>query len=257
MATLVLGAAGSALGSAVGGPVGAIVGRAIGSFVGNSIDTHLFGQSVASHSEGHRLQNLEVQASTEGAGLPLVFGRTRLSGQVIWATNFEEVATTTRHKTGGKGGGGGGGTQTTTTPEYSYFANFAVGLCEGEIASISRVWADGKPLDLNTVTMRVYKGTDDQQPDPLIASKEADCPGYRGTAYVVFERLPLEDFGRRLPQLAFEVLRPAGGLEEQVRAVTLIPGATEFGYDPNPVVRTAGAGVTEAENTHDPAAPTD
>ena len=257
MATLVLGAAGSALGSAVGGPVGAIVGRAIGSFVGNSIDTHLFGQSVASHSEGHRLQNLEVQASTEGAGLPLVFGRTRLSGQVIWATNFEEVATTTRHKTGGKGGGGGGGTQTTTTTEYSYFANFAVGLCEGEIASISRVWADGKPLDLNTVTMRVYKGTDDQQPDPLIASKEADCPGYRGTAYVVFERLPLEDFGRRLPQLAFEVLRPAGGLEEQVRAVTLIPGATEFGYDPNPVVRTAGAGVTEAENTHDPAAPTD
>ena len=258
MATLILGAAGSALGSAVAGPAGAIVGRAVGAFVGNTIDHHLFGQAVSRHTEGPRLPSLEVQASTEGAGLPLVFGRVRLAGQVIWATNYEEVVTTTRHKSGGKGGGGGGGRrQTTTTTSYSYFTNFAVGLCEGEIASVSRVWADGKPLDLNTVAMRVYKGTEDQEPDPLIAAKDGPSPAYRGTAYVVFERLPLEDFGRRLPQLAFEVLRPVGGLEDRIRAVTLIPGATEFGYHPDPVVRTAGAGVTEAENTHDPAASTD
>jgi hypothetical protein len=33
-------------------------------------------------------------ASTEGAAIPRIYGRARLSGQVIWATNLEEVAIT-------------------------------------------------------------------------------------------------------------------------------------------------------------------
>ena len=41
----------------------------------------------------------------------------------------------------------GGGPKTVTTT-YSYFANLAVGLCEGRIAFIRRVWADGRELDL-------------------------------------------------------------------------------------------------------------
>ena len=52
---------------------------------------------------------------------------------------------------------------------------------------------------------------------------------YRGLAYVVFERLPLDMFGNRIPVMQFEVLRPTGALESQVRAVAIIPGATEHG----------------------------
>ena len=48
----------------------------------------------------------------------------------------------------------------------------------------------------------------------------------------MFERLPLADFGNRIPQLSFEIIRPIGQLERMVRAVTLIPGTTEFGYEP-------------------------
>lgn len=254
MATLVLGTIGSAIGGTFGGPVGAVLGKAVGSFLGNALDHQLFGQPT--HKEGPRLANLDVQASTEGAGIPVVFGRVRLSGQVIWATRFEEVATTTRHSSGGKGGGGGSA-QPTTSTSYSYFGNLGIGLCEGAIASVSRVWADGKLLDLNTVTMRVYRGTQDQSPDPLITAKEGASPAFRGTAYVVFERLPLASFGNRLPQFSFEIIRPVAGLEEEVRAVTIIPGATEFGYDPAPVVRYEGAGVTAPENTHDATAPSD
>lgn len=258
MATLVLGSIGSAVGGTLGGPTGAIIGKAIGSFAGSVIDNHLFAGSSSSHAEGRRLQNLDVQTSTEGAAIPLTFGRTRLAGQIIWATRYEEVKTTTRHKTGGKGGGGGGGGQaTTTTTSYSYFANFAIGLCEGQIASIGRIWADGKPLDRNTVTMRVHRGDPDQSVDPLIASKEGTAPAFKDTAYVVFERMPLEGYGNRLPQLSFEIIRPVGGLEDRVRAITMIPGATEFGYHPDPVVRASGYGVTEAENTHDTSATTD
>ncbi|MET0721744.1 MAG: glycoside hydrolase TIM-barrel-like domain-containing protein, partial [Tardiphaga sp.] len=248
MAALVLSAAGGAIGG-VFGPLGAVAGRLAGALAGNMLDHALFGTDQ--RSEGPRLADLDVMASTEGAPVPRVYGRARLSGQVIWATPLEEVTTdeTTSSGDGGKGFGGG---NTTTTTTYTYFANFAVGLCEGAIGRVARVWADGKPLDLDGVNMRVYRGTEDQMPDGLIVAKAGggNTPAYRGLAYVVFERLPLADFGNRLPQLSFEIVRPIGLLEQMVRAVTLIPGSTEFGYEPSAVVQRLGPGQSAPENRH-------
>ena len=209
--------------------------------------------------QGPRLADLSVMASTQGAPIPRVYGRARLSGQVIWATNLEEVVTTTTTTQsagggagGGKGMGGGGAsvTTTTTTTTYSYYANLAVGLCEGPIGEVLRVWADGKPLDISGLTVRIYTGDETQTADPLIVAKEGDAPAYRGLAYVVFERMPLADFGNRIPQLSFEVSRPVGHLEQMARAVTLIPGTTEFGYEPATVVRRFGPGQSAPENRH-------
>jgi GTA TIM-barrel-like domain/Putative phage tail protein len=248
MAALVLSVAGAAAG-AVFGPAGAIAGRIAGALVGNIIDQKLFGpgdQNVV----GPRLADLEVMASTEGAPIPRVYGRVRLSGQVIWATQLEEVVSSSTTSSGGKGHLVSGPSTTTTT--YSYFGNFAVGLCEGVIGRVGRIWADGKLLDLSRKTIRVYRGTEDQPPDELIVAKEGsgNTPAYRGLAYVVFERLPLADFGNRIPQLSFEITRPIGALEQMVRAVTLIPGTTEFGYEPSPVVGVSLPGVSAAENRH-------
>jgi hypothetical protein len=245
MATVVLQYAGAALGTAIGGPVGGVVGRALGAIAGNIADQALFG-GKARHAEGPRLNDLRVMASEEGAPIPRLWGRMRISGQVIWATNFEEVATTRTEKTSSKGG------PKSTTTEYSYFANFAVALCEGEIARVGRAWADGKEIDLDRFTTRLYPGSEDQAPDSLIAAKEGagNVPAYRGTAYIVFERLPLADFGNRLPQLSFEVFREAGGAASLLKAVNVIPGATEFGYDTRIVVRETAPGITESENAH-------
>lgn len=256
MAALVLSAAGGAAGSAVFGPTGAIAGRLIGALAGNAIDRALFsGRREISH-EGPRLADLEVMASTEGAPIPRVYGRARLPGQVIWATNLEEVVSTSSQSTGGKSMGGGPAVTTNTTT-YSYFANLAVGLCEGPIGAVLRIWADGKPLDRSGLTIRTYAGDEAQTPDPLIVAKEGDAPAYRGLAYVVFERLPLANFGNRIPQMSFEVVRRVGRLEQMVRAVTLIPGATEFGYEPGTVVRTLGPGQSAPENRHITSAPSD
>lgn len=240
MATLVLGAAGGALGSAFG-PAGGILGRAAGALAGYAIDQALFG--TKRKVEGPRLSDLEVQASTEGETIPRVYGRTRLAGQIIWATDFEEVRKTEEQ-------GGKGGPQVTVT-EYSYFANFAVALCEGPIIKIGRIWADGSLIDQSAFTLRVYPGDTAQEADSLILARQgAAAPAYRGTAYVVFERMPLADFGNRLPQLSFEVFRPVPGIEDHVRAVCVIPGSTEFGYDTALVTRSGGEGVTLAENAH-------
>ena len=80
------------------------------------------------------------------------------------------------------------------------------------IGRVGRIWADGKPLDISQLTIRVHRGAEDQAADDLILAKEGagNSPAYRGLAYVVFERLPLADFGNRIPQLSFEIIRPVG-----------------------------------------------
>jgi hypothetical protein len=248
MAALVLSIAGGAAG-ALFGPVGAIAGRIAGALVGNMVDRAVLGPGNKT-ATGPRLADLDVMASTEGAPIPRVYGRARLSGQVIWATPLEEMVSTDTTSSGGKGGMFSGPTTTTTT--YTYFANFAVGLCDGEIGRVGRIWADGKPLDTSGLSIRVHRGSEDQAVDDLIVAHEGsgNAPAYRGTAYIVFERLPLADFGNRIPQLSFEIIRPIGRLEKMVRAVTLIPGTTEFGYEPSPVVALLGPGQSTTENRH-------
>ncbi|WP_018184146.1 baseplate multidomain protein megatron [Kaistia granuli] len=242
MATLVLQAAGAAIGGLFG-PIGAIVGGAVGAMAGYAVDQTLFGRDI----EGPRLGDLSVQRSEEGTPIPRVYGRSRLAGQVIWATHFQEV----KEEEGGKGG------PTVTT--YSYFANFAVGICEGPIARIGRVWADGNLINLADVHHRIHLGREDQGADSLIEAKQGatGTPAYRGTATVVFERLPVGDYGNRLPQLAFEVFRPVGGVEDEIRAVVIIPGASEFAYDPLPVYTSKGPGRRVTVNRHVDGARTD
>ena len=251
MATLLLQAAGSAFGGGLGGPFGAALGQAAGSMAGAMIDRALFGAGPSSTREGPRLTTLAGLTSTEGAAIPRVYGRVRVGGQIIWATRFEEQAQTAR--SGGSGGKGGmsGGSSTQQT-SYSYFANLAIGLCEGPIAFVRRFWADGKEIDVTQLTMRVHRGDNEQAPDPLIIAKEGEgcAPAYRGLAYVVLERLPLADFGNRVPQLSFEVVKPVAGLAQMIRGVDLIPGATEFGYAVGALTARSAPGVSASENRH-------
>ncbi|MCE4223079.1 hypothetical protein HCU64_04895 [Methylobacterium sp. C25] len=246
MATLILGTVGGVVGTALGGPIGSAVGKVLGAAGGSLIDGALLGGGTR-YVEGPRLNDVAGLTSTEGEPIPRVYGRARLGGTLIWATRPLEVANTTvqRSSSGTKGSG-----QKTVTTSYAYFANIAVGICAGEIAFIRRVWADGSEIDLTTLTMRVHTGRADQEPDPLIVAKEGaeNAPAYRGLAYVVFERLALADFGNRVPQLAFEVIRPVDGIAGHIRAVCLIPGSTEFGLDPTPVSIDADLGATRPAN---------
>ena len=235
MAALVLSFAGAAIGESFGA-AGAMAGRLVGALAGAVIDRALFG---ARPPDGPRLKDLDVLSSTEGAPIPRVYGRMRVAGQVIWATKLTEHAS---------GGGKGAPRQRT----YSYTADFAVGLCEGPVAAIGRIWADGKELDQKGLTIRLHRGTEDQPADPLIVAKEGVglAPAYRGLAYVVFEQLPLDAFGSRIPQLTFEVVRPVGRLETMVRSLVVIPGATEFGYEPAIHARDFGYGRSAPETRH-------
>ena len=212
MATILLAAAGTAIGGSVGGSIlglsAATIGGMIGSGIGSMVDSWIISSlAPGQRIEGQRLDSLRMTSATEGVVIPRLYGRMRIGGNIIWATDFREEVNTHR-----QGGGKGGGPKVTTT-EYLYYASFAVALCEGPITGIGRVWADGEVVDLSGMTWRWYPGDDAQLADPFIAAKmgAGNTPAYRGTAYVVFEELPLARFGNRLPQLSFEVFRPKRG----------------------------------------------
>lgn len=235
MAQVVLGGLGGALGGGIG--------RGIGAVLGGALDRGFVAGLGPARQVGPRLETLKLQSTAEGSPMACVFGRARVTGQMIWAARFLE-----RRQQGRAGKGG------PRTVDYAYSLSFAVALCEGPIDGVGRVWADGRPLDLTGVTMRVHRGTDEQTPDPLIEAVEGAAPAYRGTAYVVFEDLPLGPFGDRAPQLSFEVFRrPEGdGLEERLEGVCLIPGAGEFVLATQVVHRREGLTRTKAENAHHP-----
>ncbi len=269
MATLAFAAAGAAVGGSIfpagvslfGATLsGATLGGQIGALAGSVVDQALFGASgPARVSQGPRLSDLRVTASSEGAAIPRLYGRARLGGQVIWAANIEETVTTETAGGGGKGGAVAANGQATTQVSYSYFASFAVAICEGTIRGVNRIWADGEELDISSLNYRLYTGTQNQAADALIAADLGTdrAPAFRGTAYIVFERLALAPFGNRLPQLSFEVMRAVDELSSDVRAVVLIPGTGEFSLSTTPVFRNDPSGTRQAENVHTKLAGTD
>lgn len=252
MATILLSAAGAAIGGGFGGAVlglsGAVIGRAVGATLGRVIDQRLLGGGGGS-VEGARVDRFRLTSASEGTAVGRVWGRMRLGGQVIWATQFEETSRTQR-------GGKGGPRQSVTT--YSYSVSMAMALCEGEILRVGRVWADGVEVARESLNMRVYTGSEDQQPDSKIEAVEGVgfAPAYRGVAYVVFEDLALEPFGNRVPQFTFEVVRPAQGdgidavpdLVRGVRGVALIPGTGEYALAQTKVTIDKGLGEVFAVN---------
>jgi hypothetical protein len=229
----------TAIGSAIGGPVGGAIGATLGAMIDRAAIEALRPPREA----GPRLTGLHVSSAAEGAPMPAVFGRARVAGQVIWAARFRERRVE-RRTGGGKGG--------PRTVEAAYSLSFAVALGEGPIDGIGRVWADGKLMDMTGVVMRLHRGDAEQGPDPLIEAVEGTAPGYRGTAYVVFEDLAVAPFGNRAPNLSFEVFRRPGGtlLEDRLEGVCLIPGAGEFVYATETVRRRESLTRVKAENVN-------
>lgn len=207
MAVLALGLVGAAL-----APAGwAAVGWTVGTIAGQL----LFGQADRQVREGPRLNDLRVQASTYGAGIPYLAGTLRLAGNLIWTSGISESVTETTEEVG-KGGG-----PEVTTRTYSYYASFAIGIAEGPIAGVRRIWADGELIfdanatDLNAIAaagaiggqILVYTGSESQLADPTMEAFEGagNVPAHRGLAYVVFSNYDVTRWGR-IPNLEFEAV---------------------------------------------------
>lgn len=265
MATIVLSAAGAAAGGALGGTFAglstAVIGRAVGATIGRVIDQKLLGQGSEVVETG-KVDRFRISSVGEGEALAQVYGRMRLGGQVIWASDFLETVNVSGSSSGGGKGASGQTSTQTQTRSYSYSVNLAVAICEGKITRIGRIWADGEEIAPDDLNLRIYTGDDNQLPDPAIEAIEGtgNVPAYRGTAYAVIENLALEPFGNRIPQFSFEVSRPEQLDEDEaelaltyaIKSVAIIPGTGEYSLATTPVHYTSGPGSRWSANVNTP-----
>lgn len=207
MASVILRSVGAAAGNMLLPGIGGGLLGSLGGNIGGSIDGQL---GIGTHITGPRLENLNVQDSRYGAGIPIIYGNTRVAGNVIWSTDLIE----TEHNnnfSGGKGGAIGSSTSTTT---YTYSVHCAVGIAAGPVGSITTIWADSTIIYQNGIwtsgivdAANIYLGSTTQNPDAFVQSilGSGNVPAYRGLAYIVFENFQLASFGNRLPNLTFEI----------------------------------------------------
>ncbi|WP_082656986.1 phage tail protein [Pseudomonas citronellolis] len=210
---------GQLAGGVAGGIAGALlIGSGVGIAGGVIIGGLLAGLSSAQKTviEIGKRSDRTFQGSEYGGDIPRVYGTVGLSGsQIIWMENNQLKEVVKKKKSGGKGGA------STVTKTYSYYATFALMLCQGEIAGIRRIWCSDKLIynagsdDLETIIAsnqaakgwRLYRGTDDQLPDPRY---EADvgvgnAPAFRGYTYIVFDDFALADYSNTLQAAQFKV----------------------------------------------------
>ena len=214
------------VGAAIGFSLGVTLGGAIGGF----IDTPKRPEVI-----GPRLTDLSIQTSTYGAFIPRVYGKIAVLGNIFWLENNQITEVAKKVSQGGKVISGGGA----TTKTYSYYGTFALGLCEGPIAGILRIWIGSQLFyditsnipeviqqsSINSRYFKLYLGTDDQLADPRIQASlgAANVPGYRGLAYIVFYDLPLKDYGNSIQssQIKVEIVKKSTQALELIYVETI------------------------------------
>lgn len=216
----VLGGVGAVVGAVVGGPVGAIQGFSIGYSVGGVVEGP---EKIKLKEEGYRLSDLSNIQSTSAYGYPIpkLFGRNRVSSQLIWSSGIKETLHT---ETSTVEQGKGGGVKTTTElTYYTYSVDAAFALGKGTVVGIRKIWADAQLIynvaedaDTDTLaaslalaeTFSFYTGSETQLANSLIQSYEGvnATPAFRGISYIVFSDFQLASYGNRIPQLSFEIV---------------------------------------------------
>lgn len=210
---------GGIVGYVIGGPTGAAYGFQLGLMAG----TLLFPTQLPGVF-GPRIEDLATTQAQLGGAIPIVYGTMAVPGTVIFLSCVQEIVTT--DEVDGKGGP----EQTITT--YTYFQSIALGLCEGPITGLLRIWENGElKYDMRAqqpdetpeqyaerieasseygVGFFLYLGDEFQEADPTIelTMGVGEVPAFRGLAYIVYPDRQLKDEqARRHPQYRFEVFR--------------------------------------------------
>lgn len=159
--------------------------------------------------EEPRIGALRIQSSAYGLCIPIVWGKARITGNLVWYGDFTAIANTTTQAAGGKGGGGV--TQKNTT--YTYTTALMIGLCEGPGIAVGDVWAGKEKTTLAGKGLSLFSGSYPQSPWGYLTTYHPDqAIGYQGLAYVAAGALDLGG-GAQLPNFGFEVAGrlPFGG----------------------------------------------
>jgi hypothetical protein len=151
----------------------------------------LFGTKRTSTDQ---LVGINLQTSSYGGSLPLIYGTTRVTGNLVDYDDFVTHANSTRT---GKGG--------SVSTSYTYSAGAILALCEGPIAGINRMWQNAAENTLSFYGMTVLNG---QRPQFPWSTWQTNHPikavGYPGIALACNDTFDMGS-NASLPTNAFEV----------------------------------------------------
>lgn len=153
----------------------------------------------AQSSTDPRLNSMQVNQSSYGNAIPLVYGRTRVPMFLLHYLDFKATAHTAKQSGGGKGGGGPKNTS------FTYSAALVIGLCEGQIPSVESVWADKAHVSLSDLGLTLFSGSGTQAAwSYLTTNHPTEAIPYNNIAYVANGAFDLGG-SAALPNLTFEI----------------------------------------------------
>ena len=148
-----------------------------------------------------KISAFTVNTAEYGAAVMEVLGTTRIAGNVIYYDDF------TAHEHRETQRSGKGGKSKTTTISYTYTVAAILGLCEGPVKGVNRVWK-GKDVYYypdEKIGLTLFKGAANQQPWSYVTGKHPDkALPYSGLAYMA----GVIDLGDNasMPSYNFEVM---------------------------------------------------
>ena len=188
---------------------------------------------------------LRVQTSTQGRPLPIGWGTNRLGGNLIWYGSFGQVDIKSLVGKGGHGSGGKSGKGGQQQQQPNYKVAIAVGLCEGPIVSVNKVWSGSaqftSPAAVGISGFSTFVGDYAQGPWSYLTT---NFPGqdlnYRGIAYMAGSLISLGSVPQ-LPQYSWEIsfsfrFNPGGGIVDANPSDIINDALTNVDYGCNPAI---------------------
>ena len=168
----------------------------------------LVGSVKSQASQQAAVSGLQLQSSAYGKALALVYGTTRIAPNLIWYGDFVGTPKNAQPSGGGKGGAVGGGNSGkggSNTGSYQYQTAVALGICEGQIQGVGRVFVDKSITDIASLGLSLFKGSYGQSAWGYLTSKHPNqAIGYSGVAYLAANSYQLGT-NPQLPNHNFEI----------------------------------------------------
>ena len=131
-------------------------------------------------TRANKISTFTVNTAEYGTAVPEIYGTTRIGGNIIYYDDFTAHEHKETHRAGK-----GGGKQTNIT--YTYSVATIIGLCEGQIAGIGRIWKDKEVYNYPSeeVGLSLFDGVSTQSPWSYVVQHHPDKSlPYNGLAYM-------------------------------------------------------------------------
>jgi hypothetical protein len=140
---------------------------------------------------------MNIQTSSEGMIVPVIYGSNLISPNLVWGDNFQKYSGGKKGGGGGKGGGKGG--------NFTYSAGVILAVCEGPV-TFGNIWVDNTTVTtFSALNLTPYIGDSIQTPFGCISTLPGFVPiAYRYVAYLATNVYNLGS-AAAVPQHQFEI----------------------------------------------------